>query len=193
MSIPEAKSRLRADMTARRAALGRDRTRRGPDLADRFLSAISPAPGDVVSGFLPIGDEIDVMPLLARLRAAGHDIALPVILRRGRPLSFRLWRDGDPLETGPLGTKHPLPGTATAEPDLLIAPLLAFDRRGYRLGYGGGYYDRTLTALRAAGPVLAVGVGFAEQEVSDVPHDSNDAKLDYIVTDRESIEAKGGS
>ena len=193
MSLSEAKSRLRADMTARRATLGRDRTRSGLDLADRFLSAISPAPGGVVSGFLPIGDEIDVMPLLARLGAAGHGIALPVVVGRGHPLSFRLWRDGDPLEAGPLGTRHPSPEAVPAEPDLLIVPLLAFDRRGYRLGYGGGYYDRTLTVLRAARPALAVGVGFAEQEVPKVPHDSSDAKLDYIVTDRESIEARGRS
>jgi 5-formyltetrahydrofolate cyclo-ligase len=92
------------------------------------------------------------------------------------------------LVDGPFGTREPPAGTPELPPEVLILPLVAFDRRGYRLGYGGGYYDRTLAVLRRQGRALAVGVGFAAQEVVAVPCGRHDQRLDWIVTEREAIE-----
>ncbi|MCG8545051.1 MAG: 5-formyltetrahydrofolate cyclo-ligase [Alphaproteobacteria bacterium] len=183
------KQALRAALLARRAALT-DADAAAIRLADRFPGPIDPAPRSVFAGFLPINDEIDILPLLRRLSAAGHDLVLPVVMGRGAPLTFRRWRDGDALETGPLGTRHPTSRSPALDPDGLLVPLLAFDRRGYRLGYGGGYYDRTLAALRRRRSVLAVGVGYSQQEVPAVPHGPQDEKLDWIVTDQAVIRAE---
>lgn len=176
-------------MLARRAALT-DADAAAIRLADRFPGPIDPAPRSVVAGFLPINDEIDILPLLRRLSADGHDLVLPVVMERGAPLTFRRWRDGDALETGPLGTRHPTSRSPALDPDVLLVPLLAFDRRGYRLGYGGGYYDRTLAALRRGRSVIAVGVGYSQQEMPAVPHGPQDEKLDWIVTDQAVIRAE---
>ncbi|MCH8001431.1 MAG: 5-formyltetrahydrofolate cyclo-ligase [Proteobacteria bacterium] len=144
--------------------------------------------GCVVSAYWPIGSEVDPRPLMHRLHEDGHPIALPVVVARGRPLVFRAWRSGDPLEPAGLGTREPLADRPELTPRVLIVPLLAFDRAGYRLGYGGGFYDRTLTGLRRAGETLAVGVAYAAQEVAEVPHDGDDQPLDWLVTEAEAIE-----
>ena len=183
------KQALRATLSNRRAALT-DAEAAAIRLADRFPGPIDLAPHWVVAGFLPINDEIDILPLLRRLSAAGHDLVLPVVMGRGAPLMFRRWRDGDALETGPLRTRHPTNRSPALDPDVLLVPLLAFDRRGYRLGYGGGYYDRTLADLRRRRSVLAVGVGYSQQEVPAVPHGPQDEKLDWIVTDQALIRAE---
>ncbi len=183
----------KAKAVLRTASLGRRQRLRGREGAasrqvlDNFIAAIDMPPAAAVSGFLPINGEIDVRPLLAALGARGHSVALPVVLARRQPLAFREWADGAPLEDGPFGTRHPGGDAATIAPDVLLVPLLAFDRSGGRLGYGGGYYDRTLAALRRTKPVLAVGVAYGEQEVPDVPCDSDDQPLDWVVTDREAI------
>jgi len=138
-----------------------------------------------------MGEEIDVLPTMSALRMSGHDIAMPVVVGRGQPLQFRRWRPDDPLEDGPLGTKHPCGSAPVVRPDVLIVPLLGYDRRGYRLGYGGGFYDRTVAALRSAGEILAIGVGFAEQEVAQVPRGPQDEAMDWIVTPQEAFRAEG--
>lgn len=155
------------------------------------LAPISLPAGCAVSGYLPIGDEVDVMPLLQALRADGHAIALPVVVQRHLPLAFRRWRDGDALEDGPLGTRQPIADAPKIRPDALLVPLLAFDRRGYRLGYGGGYFDRTLSALRRDGPVIAIGASYAGQEVPSVPRGPHDEPLDWVVTERETFHPEG--
>ena len=144
--------------------------------------------GCVVSAYWPIGSEIDPRALMHRLHEDGHPIALPVVAARARPLVFRAWRPGDPLEPAGLGTREPLADRPALTPRVLIVPLLAFDRAGYRLGYGGGFYDRTLTGLRRAGETLAVGVAYAAQEVAEVPHDGDDQPIDWLVTEAEAIE-----
>ena len=155
----------------------------GERLARSFVAAFATAPGMVVSGYWPMGDEIDPRPLLALLAAAGCRVALPVVTGPGRCLDFRAWTPGDPLEPGPFGTSHPPAASPPLRPELLLVPLLAFDRRGWRLGYGGGFYDRTLAALRRDGGALAVGVAFAVQEVAAVPHDQYDQPLDGLATE----------
>lgn len=130
-----------------------------------------------------MGDEIDVRPLMSELHARGHPCCLPVTGRRGEPLAFRAWTPQTAMVQATFGTSEPPPDAAVLEPDLLIMPLLAFDRAGWRLGYGAGYYDRTLRALRGRKPILAVGVAYAGQEVPAVPHGAGDEQLDWIVTE----------
>lgn len=139
----------------------------------------------IVSAYWPIRGEAD--PLQA-LVGHGGDVCLPVVTGKDVPLVFRLW-DGTEatLEAGSFNTSHPHPRQPETEPQVLIVPLAGFDRAGNRLGYGGGYYDRTLQKLRAKGPVLAVGLAWAVQELPVIPVEPTDQPLDLIVTDREII------
>jgi 5-formyltetrahydrofolate cyclo-ligase len=139
-------------------------------------------PPVVVSSFWAMGSEINPGPLEQRLRASGHQIALPVMVGRGKPLEFRLWNAGDPLVDRLWGIREPAAGAPVVEPDILLVPLLAFDAAGWRLGYGAGFYDRTLRGLRARKTVLAVGLAFDEQRVDAVPHLDYDEPLDWVVT-----------
>lgn len=135
--------------------------------------------GRALSGYLPIRSEIDPVPVM---RDYSGPVGVPVIEGRGRALTFRLWQPGGALITGPFGVQIPLDG-APMVPQVLIVPLLAFDAQGYRLGYGGGFYDRTLAGLRALGPVLAVGFAYGAQEVARVPSEATDQRLDAVVTE----------
>jgi len=185
--LDEEKARLRRDMLARRKAAAAAAPEAGHALAALIFQAIALPDGAPCSGFWPMGDELDLRPLLARLHFAGHPVGLPVVVKRGTPLLFRRWQPSDALLPGGYGTSVPAPDQPLVEPRVLFVPLLAWDRQGYRVGYGGGFYDRTLEALRAAGPRLAVGVAFAAQEVASVPRDQHDQKLDWIVTEAEAI------
>jgi 5-formyltetrahydrofolate cyclo-ligase len=172
---------------ARRAALAR---RAGCDpalgaaLAARVLATVPPPTGAVVAGFWPMGQEIDIRLLLQALEARGHPLVLPVTPRRGKPLVFRRWRFGEALAHGPMGTRQPASGEILS-PDWLLVPLLAFDRAGRRLGYGGGYYDRTLPLLPGA---IALGCGFAAQEMDRVPAGPQDMRLRQVATEQGVIE-----
>jgi 5-formyltetrahydrofolate cyclo-ligase len=132
----------------------------------------------VVSGFLPIGDEIDVRPLLTALHERGHPLVLPVTPKRGNPLTFRRWRPGDTLVAEKFGTQRPVGEEMV--PNFLLVPLLAFDRAGFRLGYGAGYYDRTLASLRGH---FALGCSYAAQCVDAVPIGPYDVRLDAVATE----------
>lgn len=157
------------------------------DIARSFAKDIAPAPGTIVSGFLPIGSEIDTRPALENLREIGCEICLPCVVARDTPLVFRLWQEGDELVSEEFGTKAPTQSAKAVEPDMLIVPLLAFDRDGYRLGYGGGFYDRSLEDLRRRKPVQAIGVAYAGQEIDAVPRGAYDEPLDWIVTEAEVL------
>ncbi|SFK39535.1 5-formyltetrahydrofolate cyclo-ligase [Falsiroseomonas stagni] len=177
--LADLKAEARKAALARR--LGQDPLACGQALAAHLLRDMPPPPGAVVAGFWPMGPEIDIRPLLHALHGRGHRIALPVTPKRGLPLHFRAWSPGDALARGPMGTSQPGPDAAPLVPDWLLVPLLAFDRAGRRLGYGGGYYDRTLAALPGA---TAIGTAFAAQEVDEVPAGPEDAPLTAIVTER---------
>jgi 5-formyltetrahydrofolate cyclo-ligase len=178
------------------AAIGRMAAARkaGPGavgaLAEIFIAAVPFHAGAVAAGYMPIKDEIDPGPLMAELEARGHRLALPTIVSDpdapgGGTLVFRSWHAGAPLDGGPLGTRQPAAGAEAVRPTVVLVPLLAFDNAGNRLGYGKGYYDRALSALRAAGPpVVAVGLAFAAQRVDAVPVSACDQRLDWIVTER---------
>lgn len=180
------KANLRREAAVRRKQAHAGHPQAGLALMQHFKGAIEVPAGAVVSGFWPMGDEIDVKPLLAQLHTSGHPIALPVVVKKGLPLIFRRWHPGLALMSGGFGTEVPPPSAPEVEPEILIVPLLAFDADGYRLGYGGGFYDRTLDKLRhgAANDPLAVGVAFSAQHVARVPRDDYDQPLDWIVTER---------
>lgn len=140
--------------------------------------------GTVVSGYWPISTEIDVRPLLARLYECGAICCLPVVMASNAPLIFRRWHPEDDLEDGVYGTRHPLTAAPELIPDIIIAPLLAVDGQGGRLGHGGGYYDRTIAALRRTAPTLTVvGVGYAIQRIERVPRSGFDQLVDWVLTD----------
>lgn len=183
MTDPAAKTFLRRQMRqVRRRA--HEKARQAARLqALRFLSQVPFRRGEVIAAYVPIGSEADCRPLMLALERRGARLALPVALAPGRPLRFRSWRPGQARRPGILGVLEPV-GGAIVLPDLLIVPLLAFDARGYRLGQGGGYYDRTLAQLRRRRRIVAVGLAFAAQEMEQVPADMHDAPLDYIVTER---------
>jgi 5-formyltetrahydrofolate cyclo-ligase len=145
----------------------------------------------VVAAFSPIRDEPDAGPLLAALQAHGFATALPVVAGRSAPLAFRLWRAGEALARGALGVPEPAATAPLVEPDLLFVPLAAFDRRGHRIGYGAGHYDRALKRLRAKGPIRAVGVAYSVSEIDAAPDEPHDERLDFILTEREWIDARG--
>ncbi|MCI0601194.1 MAG: 5-formyltetrahydrofolate cyclo-ligase [Beijerinckiaceae bacterium] len=140
-----------------------------------------------VSAYFPLPDEPSTLPLLESLAAAGIKTALPVTGKLGTPLVFRLWRPGEPTVNGKMGIEEPLPDAREVAPDLLFVPLVAFDRAGHRIGYGAGFYDRSLARLRAEKPVCAIGVAYASQEFPELPHEEHDESLDYVLTERELI------
>jgi 5-formyltetrahydrofolate cyclo-ligase len=140
-----------------------------------------------VSAFHTLRDEPDTLPLLSALAAEGFATALPVVVGRESPLTLRLWRPGDPTRLGAMSIAEPLEQAPAVDPDLLFVPLACFDRRGHRIGYGAGYYDRTLAGLRAIKPIHAVGVAYGVCEVGAVPYEAHDQSLDAIVTDQETI------
>ena len=185
-ALKAAKAHLRRSALAARRSWAGDRARAAQDAASHCLARVPRPEGATVSGYVALADELDPAPLLARLAEAGHPIALPVVVGPGQALIFRRWRAGDALEAGPRGTRHPLPSAALVVPQILIVPLLAFDGAGRRLGFGAGYYDRTLLKLRASGPTLALGFAFAAQRVAEVPAGASDQRLDWIVTEEDA-------
>lgn len=169
------KARREAALAALGASINDDLVREGVALlGDRSLG--------VVSGYYPMAGEIWPLRLMGALKAKGHSLALPVMQGKSDPLLFRAWAPGDELIAGVWGIRQPAPSQPAVLPDILLVPLLAFDARGWRLGYGGGYFDRTLRDLRRRKPILAVGIGLDELEVDAVPHLDYDERLDWILT-----------
>jgi 5-formyltetrahydrofolate cyclo-ligase len=189
------KEQLRAEAKAARARIAPEGAAAAARaVRDRVLASKLVPGGAVVSGFWPIGDEFDPRPLMEALAAKGHRLCLPVVVGRGRPLAFRAWAPGDPLERAGFGLSVPRWDAPPVIPRFLIVPLLAFDRRGFRVGYGAGYFDRTIAELRAHVPGLfALGVGFATQEAADVPALAHDQRLDAVATEAYLIETAKGA
>lgn len=152
---------------------------------------LAPWRGLVLSGYWPIRDEADPRPAMA---AHQGPLCLPVVIAKGQPLLFRRWNGGDDgLEPGNFGTRHPAPTQPELTPQVMIVPLAGFDRHGNRLGYGGGFYDRTLAKLRAKGQVRAIALAWAAQELPFIPTEPTDQPVDLIVTEHEIIHPNRGS
>jgi 5-formyltetrahydrofolate cyclo-ligase len=185
------KPALRARALARRADTSIEAAAAyAAHLATEGLALVMRLRPGVVAAYLPLAGEPSTLPLLENLANAGVKTALPVTGRRGTPLVFRLWRPGEPTVQGKMAIKEPLPAAPEAVPDLLFVPLAAFDRAGHRIGYGAGFYDRSLAWLRAKKPICAVGVAYASQEFPEIPHEEHDEGLDYVLTERELISCR---
>jgi 5-formyltetrahydrofolate cyclo-ligase len=185
------KAALRQEAAARRDALPADVRKAAADTIAARKFPLVVAPGTIVSGFMPLKSEINPLPLLQKLSEMGASLALPAIAGRGKPLIMRAWQFGAPLDRGQWGIREPKPEAAEVDPDILLVPLLAFDRTGHRIGYGAGYYDMTINGLRARKRTIAVGIAFAEQEVPVIPTTPRDARLDLVLTERDVIDLRG--
>ncbi|EJW12890.1 5-formyltetrahydrofolate cyclo-ligase [Rhodovulum sp. PH10] len=177
------KATVRAAALARRDALPAERRVTAAAVLARRPLPVAVPPAAVVSGYVAIRSELDPLPLMRAFVEAGASLALPVTLSRGKPLVFRAWREGEPLDESRWGLSEPTPAAPEVAPDILLVPLAAFDRRGHRIGYGAGFYDRTLDALRAKKPVVAIGLAFACQECPRIPVGPFDAPLDLVLTE----------
>ncbi|MGJ8564434.1 MAG: 5-formyltetrahydrofolate cyclo-ligase [Alphaproteobacteria bacterium] len=181
MSLTAQKARARLQAKQKRQAVFDPAA--GAELIRRFPAA--QFRGATIAGFWPLRGEIDIRPLLFALSDMGHPLALPCTPRVGRPLIMRSWKPDDALKIGSFDTREPYPEQPEVRPDIMLIPLLAFTAHGERLGYGGGFYDRTLADLRKEGNVYTCGVAFAGQEASFLPVDQHDQKLDAILTEKE--------
>ena len=184
----EQKKELRSAALALRDALPAGERQAAAEAIAARAFPVAIAPGMIVSGFSPMKTEINPIPLLRKLAAAGAKLALPCIAGRGHPLIMRAWDFGAALASGQWGIREPMPDAAEIAPDILIVPLACFDRAGHRIGYGAGYYDMTIHALRAKKKVVAIGIGFAAQEIPQVPATERDERLDLVLTEREIID-----
>lgn len=180
--LEEEKARLREQAFRQRAQVPQaDRPGAAKAAADAFFNAVDLEPGQVVAAYWPIRDEIDSKPLLTRLMDSGQPVCLPVVTGDESALEMRLWEQGQPLYEAGFGTLAPLESAPLAVPNIVIIPLLAFDKTGTRLGYGKGYYDRTLAAMEDK--PLVVGYAFAAQELDFIPRESHDVPLDLLITE----------
>jgi len=186
------KGDLRLAAMARRDAIpAAERLQAAQRIAERGLPLDAGGrlgPGVTVSGYSPLKSEISPLPLMRRCADAGAALALPVVVGRGKALIMRAWSFGAPLGSGVWGIREPTADAAEVFPDILLVPLLAFDRTGHRIGYGAGYYDMTIAALRTRKQVVAIGIAFAAQEITAVPATPRDARLDLVLTERDVID-----
>ena len=182
-NIEEAKAALRLKARAARAAiLNSTRSDAAKAVAEHFFKSVTLAPSDIVAAYWRIKDEMDVQPILVRLMDSFQPVCLPVVLGDDEPLELRLWEQGAPLYEAGFGTLAPSELSPQVEPDVILMPLLGFDKRGTRLGYGGGYYDRTLERLSKR-PRL-IGIAYAAQEFEDIPREAHDVPLDTVITEK---------
>ena len=191
MDPVESKSALRSRALARRAERRDERDAVSLRIAEVLLPVLLARRPGVVGAYRAMADEIDPSPVVAALRREGVEIALPVVERPRAPLVFRRFRPGDPLRRSAFGVEEPLADAPALRPDILLVPLLAFDRSGHRLGFGAGYYDRSIAALRGAGELFAVGLAFAAQEVPALPREPHDMALDLVATEEGLVRPHG--
>jgi 5-formyltetrahydrofolate cyclo-ligase len=185
LDVHASKAELRAAALRRRDGMDRARRDEGSRIAAERVKPLL-RPSETVSLFWPMRSEIDPRSLIEDVHAAGGRIAMPVIEKKR--MFFRLFEGEESLEDGVFGTRHPHPRQPVVDPDFVIAPLAAFDRRGGRIGYGAGYYDTAIASLRARRrPLRLAGIAFACQEVDDVPIEPHDVRLPLIATERELI------
>jgi 5-formyltetrahydrofolate cyclo-ligase len=188
--IATTKTALRRAALAKRDALPAELRARAAETIAARAFPVAVAPGTIVSGFSPMKSEINPLPLMRKLANAGAKLALPVVAGRGKPLIMRAWEFGAPLASGQWGIREPMGDAPQVFPDILLVPLLAFDRTGQRIGYGAGYYDLTVAQIRAMKPVLAIGIAFAAQEIERVPISARDQRLDLVLTEAEVIDLR---
>jgi 5-formyltetrahydrofolate cyclo-ligase len=185
-----AKPALRQLALARRDAMPADARAAAVEAVTQRSFPLSVSPGTIVSGYSRMKSEFNPVPLMRRLADAGARLALPVTPKRGNPLIMRAWAFGDELASGVWGIREPKAEAPEVFPDIMLVPLAAFDRAGHRIGYGAGYYDRTIARIRAIKPVTTIGLAFSVQEIAKVPATAFDQQLDLVLTEKETIEIR---
>lgn len=183
MSTSESKEQMRTEARRHRSFI--DPGSEDPEkAAEYFFSSIDPKPNQIIAAYWPKGREFDCGPIIEGILKAGNTCGLPVVQDGTRELKFAKWTEDINLVSGAFGVHHPpVEGAKWVEPDIVVVPMLAFDRRGYRLGHGGGYYDATLAALRKKKEILAVGVAYGQQAVLfNLPVEDHDQRLDWVIT-----------
>lgn len=191
VSFAERKASLRAEASAARREVWLEfgaQARHG--LIEKGASFFSAMKASAAAAYFPVRDELDPLLLLDALHKSGWRTGLPVVMP-GPDLIFREWTPGLPLERGKYKLKHPPDASPELSPEIVLVPLLAFDKKGNRLGYGAGYYDAALRRLRRRGGVTAIGIGFDEQEFPDIPHEPQDEPMDMILTPTRLIACGG--
>jgi 5-formyltetrahydrofolate cyclo-ligase len=186
------KARLRAEALARRETMPAQQRQAAAEIITARRFPVDVAPGTIVSGYSPMKSELSPLPLMRKLADAGAKLALPVVQGRGRPLLMRAWNFGEPLAEGAWNIRQPKSDAPEVLPDILLVPLAAFDRTGHRIGYGAGYYDLTIAALRTIKTITAIGLAFAAQEIENVHATPRDARLDLVLTEDEVIDFRKG-
>ena len=194
--VDEQKARMRKQAVTRRARLAAEYNaslrRNETGLARFAASLIDQFYPSVVAGYWPMQSEIDVLPLLSELQNKGVRLCLPITGPAGSPLSFHYWAFGTVLDTGRFGIQQPFPDTEQLLPDVICVPLLAFDSKFQRLGYGGGYYDKSIIDLKKHFKkekkfFITIGLAYSIQEEKKIPKEKHDMKLDYIITEKEVL------
>ncbi len=184
------KAQLREQAFARRDALPADERAAAAEAIAARPFPVTITTGMIISGFSPMKTEINPLPLMRKAAQLGARLALPAIAGRGKPLIMRAYAFGEELARGQWGIREPKADAPEVAPDILIVPLAAFDRAGHRIGYGAGYYDMTINALRAKKKAVAMGIAFAAQEIASIPATDRDARLDFVLTEREVIDLR---
>ena len=192
VKVSENKELLRRSYLERRdGVLLDDRIRLSRQIFDNAYNFLKQSGRGVVAGYWPVKSEVDVLPLLEKWRETGGEVALPVVVEKNAPLSFCLWTPETAMRVSDWGIQEPdLQKDSAVLPDIILVPLVAFDRQGRRLGYGGGYYDRTLRELSRIKSFITIGMGYASQECEMIPAEDHDVTLDYIVTEKEVYRVK---
>ena len=190
VSIEEFKADLRKTSLARRDAMPAETRSAAAQAAAQIPLPVDIGPGMVVSAYSPLKSEMNPVPLMRRLADLGAQLALPVVAGPKKPLIMRSYAFGQPLNSGVWGIREPFPDAEEVYTDVLIVPLAAFDNKGHRIGYGAGYYDMTINRLRVLKQVTAIGFAYAAQQVAVVPIETHDARLDYVLTEREVIKCR---
>jgi len=189
--VADLKTRLRQAAKQRRKTVSVGPEISAEQAAENFVACVTRNVSSIVAGYATHHTELNAWPLMHLLHNAGNKCCLPVLRGATEALQFRIWKPNADLSANSLGILEPGAESDVCRPNIVVTPLLAFDRQGRRLGYGGGYYDRTLRELRSQGKVTAVGFGYGAQEMGEVPADDLDERLDWIVTDTEVIRIEG--
>lgn len=194
MSSPVTKETLRKTALARRLELPAEAQKEAArGMMKNFFASIPLADKAVIAGYWPVRGEMDVLPLLTDIHAQGHVCALPHVVDQRIPLVFFRWEPSMPMVGGAFGIREPDPAySSRVIPDVVLLPLLAFDDTGHRLGYGAGFYDRTLEYLGTIRRPLAVGMAYSFSQQDKLPVDVHDHQMDFVVTEKEVFTFKTG-
>ncbi len=178
------KRQLRLEMRSKRRQIhSKHGTEYAQAIRTNFIQALNIMPQTIFGAYYPIGAEVNCRPLMDTLHAMGHTIALPIVVEKEEPLIYRMYKSGDQLEKGPFGTPEPVDFMPELVPDVMILPVMGFSAKGYRLGYGTGFFDRTVKKFRMEKPIKVIAVAYSGQEIEDFPVEQHDARCDMVITE----------